>query len=37
MENNVSLSKDSLLVVSTVIQGTKTTIDEIQEQKNSFI
>nr|DAT72798.1 MAG TPA: hypothetical protein [Bacteriophage sp.] len=34
MENNVLLSKDSLLVVSTVIQGTKTTIDEIQEQKN---
>ena len=35
MENNVSLSKDSLLVVGAVIQGTKTTIDEIQEQKNS--
>lgn len=37
MENNASFSKDSLLVVSTVIQGTKTTIDEIQEQKNSHL
>ena len=35
MENNVSLSKVSLLVVGAVIQGTKTNIDEIQEQKNS--
>lgn len=37
MENNASFSKDSLLVVSTVIQGTKTTIDEIQEQKHSHL
>ena len=37
MKNDTSLSKDSLLVVNTIIQGTKTTIDEIQEQKNSHL
>ena len=35
MENNALVPKDSLLVVNTVIQCTKTTINEIQEQKNS--
>ena len=37
MKNNTSLSNDSLLVVGAIVQGTKTTIDEIQEQKNSHL